>query len=780
MVQTCGRRGRVPHLWIILSTILALAAFRFIEDIPSRSQAEAVSTLEPAFSPPGGYYSQDVHLEITTRAPSVNVIFTVDGSVPTHTTGTVYAQPIRLSAATPAVTVVRARAVLPGAELGLVVSASFFVGVPATLPMISLIINPDDLWNPDRGIYANHSERGDAWERLVDVTYVDRDRGSGFHIRAGIRIHGGGSRSFGKKALRLYFRQEYGISRLEYPLFAGSEVGSFKRLVLHNSGQDWAIPYRGDWGNWTLIRNQLADRLALELGGHATHNQPALVFINGEPWGIYQIRERLDDHFLADHYGIESAGSVRPVESSPDQVVLMGDSQHWEHLLRFAAGRDLADPAYYTYIQSQIEMAEFIDYIILQIYAANADWPHHNVQRFRPYVQGGRWHWVFWDSDGGFGAYPVVPYSRVDSDWVQHVLDFRDTRTGRRDLLLLRELLQNPVFLQRFLSRAADLLNTTLSSQLVTAHTDALSAELEPDIAYETIRWPNSTSWESNMQELRDFALHRPDFVRQHIVEGFNLSGTARLSFNPPVDESGYVAVNGTLVPDLPWHGEYFQGVSVQVTAVPVPGFRFAGWDPPELPQSPTITLTVSSPQTLTPRFEAIGTDAPRPGDVICSRYRIDSHGSVAGERFELLVTRPGGVDLRGWRVTDNDTKTATDEGSLVFTGNPAFARVPRGTTILVITTRATDTDSSQDDLGTWDRRMVLFAGNGNLDSDVDPGFHLGPNDNLAILAPGPTQAFGDDQGIALVAEGKAVTPGSFGVLADGVLSTSCICQAAT
>jgi hypothetical protein len=121
--------------------------------------------------------------------------------------------------------------------------------------------------------------------------------------------------------------------------------------------------------------------------------------------------------------------------------------------------------------------------------------------------------------------------------------------------------------------------------------------------------------------------------------------------------------------------------------------------------------------------------------------------------------------------VTDNDTKTATDEGSLIFADSPALARVGRGTTVRVIVTQ-TGTDPPEDNLSTWDRQMVLHTGNSNLNAQTDPGFNLGPNDTLVLLAPGATDRFGDDQGIAFVAAGTAVTPASFGVLADGVSTT--------
>ena len=173
--------------------------------------------------------------------------------------------------------------------------------------------------------------------------------------------------------------------------------------------------------------------------------------------------------------------------------------------------------------------------------------------------------------------------------------------------------------------------------------------------------------------------------------------------------------------------------------------------------------------------------DAPRPNDAIFNEVWINDNGTryaslggrpIEGDWFEILVVRDK-LDMRGWRITDNDTKTATDEGSLIFPRTPAFAAVPRGTVILVI---ATENESNaanfpRDELDASNGRMILYVGNGTLDTTTDPGFGLGrSNDNLVLLAPGPTDSFADDVGIDFVAEGSTVTPASFGVLTDGVV----------
>ncbi|RLC76801.1 MAG: hypothetical protein DRJ03_22175 [Chloroflexi bacterium] len=755
MRQAFKHPRHLSHLWMILLALPALAAVYAFETFAAGRPSAAAATLDVIFSLPGGYYDQDVQLEIGEPDAAAYVLFTTDGSAPTHANGAIYIQPIRLSAAAPAVTVIRARAVLPDGELGPVVSASYFVGLRTTLPLLSLIVEPDDLWDNEHGIYANPLGKGDEWERPVDITYAGENRKLGFHIPAGVRIHGGESRLRPKKGLRLYFRQEYGASQLEYPLFANGEVETFKRLVLHNGGQDWHT--HGSW-NWTLMRNQLMDRLALELGGYAARSQPALLFVNGEPWGIYYVRERIDRYFLAAHYDVASADLLNSPEHAWDANVAMGDREHWDHLMRFLETHNLTNPADYAYVQTQVDIANFIDYNLLQIYAADVDWPHHNVQQLRPRVQGGRWQWMFWDSDHCFGA---LPHGRVDSNILERTLDRDHPETDGRDALLLRRLLENPDFVRRFLSRAADLLNTTLAPPAVIAHVDDLAAALGPDIGYESVHWGGSTNWEASVEELRDFARRRPDLVRRQIVERFGLDGTAQLAFETPDSGSGYVAVNGGPARELPWQGVYFHTVPIQITAAPAPGYRFAGWLPPNLPQTPVITLTVTAAQTIAPRFEPLDKDAPRPGDVIFTDYRM-------GEWFELRVARPGGVDLRGWRITDNDAKTATDEGSLIFADDSALARVPRGTTIRIIVGEG----NFKDDLSVCDRRMTLHVDSPVLDARTDPGFNLGPSDNLVLLAPGPTPAFSDDLGIAFVANGAAVTPTSFGALADGVLPT--------
>jgi hypothetical protein len=169
-----------------------------------------------------------------------------------------------------------------------------------------------------------------------------------------------------------------------------------------------------------------------------------------------------------------------------------------------------------------------------------------------------------------------------------------------------------------------------------------------------------------------------------------------------------------------------------------------------------------------------------RPDDVLINEYWINDNGTpyasldnraIEGDWVELRVRRDG-VDLRGWRLTDNDTLVGTGEGSLILPRLEPLSAVPEGTTILLITseTSANALSFPEDDLDPSDRRLLFYVGNGTVDRTTDPGFGIGPrDDNLVLLAPGPSPSLDDDIGVDFVAEGRDVTPYSFGVLGDGV-----------
>jgi hypothetical protein len=260
--------------------------------------------------------------------------------------------------------------------------------------------------------------------------------------------------------------------------------------------------------------------------------------------------------------------------------------------------------------------------------------------------------------------------------------------------------------------------------------------------------------------------------VRSQAIEAFDLPGTASLTINRPAGAHGTIHINNSAPlrdEELPWQGEYFQDVDIQLTAVPDPGYRFVDWGSPDLQQTPDLTLSLSDDLSLTPRFErddpeGKGAGIDR-GSVVFAGHGRDGDAApvegMQGEWIELQVRSPGGVDLRGWRVSDNDSLTSTDEGSLFLSDHPALANVPVGTSVLLVATESPANDHLflEDDLSSLDGRLILYAGNDILDAHSDPWFMIGEKDSLFLLAPGETTHVADDLAIDFLIIGNGDAP---------------------
>jgi hypothetical protein len=243
------------------------------------------------------------------------------------------------------------------------------------------------------------------------------------------------------------------------------------------------------------------------------------------------------------------------------------------------------------------------------------------------------------------------------------------------------------------------------------------------------------------------------------------LPGTAVLTIDSPRDGRGAIRLNGDVLldePDLPWSGDYFQGLTLGLEALPAPGYRFTGWEGlPVDQQSANVLFPFTASLSVRPRFEPLEGALPRVGDARIADF--GAAGATAplsglqGDWVLLTVEKQGGVDLRGWRVTDNDAVTAEDEGSLILTDHPALAELAAGTMLLLLPATAPDNAQALAAVELPPGWIVASPHNGLLDITTDPWFRLGPDDNLALLAPGATADFADDIALdfALVGRGE-------------------------
>lgn len=744
----------------------------FNSPTPGAANTTLARSAPPIFSLPGGFYASPQSLTITSTESGAVIRYTTDGNDPVSSSA-VYPGPLGINSTI----VVRARVFAPGKDPSPIVSASYLFSSPGNIASLSLVTDPDNLWDPATGIYVNFNERGDSWERPVSAEFIF-DQTAAIRIDGGIRLHGGrGTRWLDKKSFRLYF--DYGAV-LDYPLFPEKPIQSYRRLVLRASGHDGA--FHPDGGPiWTLLRDPVMNELFREHEPLAVGQVPVRLYLNGQPWGIYWIVERIDQYFIADNTGwdrgeFDLVKGTQPQTGAPFTELRDGSMDEWERMTAFLDSHDLSIPAHYETASRMIDVDRMVRHLIIEMWAGNWDWPHMNIYWARPRVDTGLWRWIPWDSDISFNALPHHP------DMYRHMDGAHDEREDW-STLAFRRMQHNPEFRTLFVNRVADLLDTTLKPTHVAGVVDQMADRIRADIAFETNRWGSTASvWESNINNMKTWAASRETAFRNYTRNHFaSVTGWYPLILN--VQGEGAVRAGAVTVTAFPWSGSQFTGVPVTLEALPAPGWTFTRWEGAALPDAPRVALSGVGPQSITAVFEP-RTAWPQPNDVLINEYWNNDDGTVydtlggrplSGDWVELLVAAPGGADLRNWRLTNNNTKASPepDAGSVYFPPLAALADLPRGTVILVIADAEGDNPAHfmQDDLDPSDGRLLFYVGNGNLDVTTDPRFTIkNSNEALVLLAPGPTASMADDIGVDFIAEGNTVTPASFGVAGDGVV----------
>lgn len=626
----------------------------FYEPTPQApNEAEACNgiTDPPTIEPTGGPY--DAGVTVTLRDPDTESVvrFTLDGSEPT-TGSTLYTTPFAVDTTT----VVRARAFASDRLPSSVATTLYLIDDETSLPVMSLATDPENLWDNETGIYAFGdgydpdfpyfgANFWEGWERPVHIQFIDEDGRSGFGLDAGLKIHGGWSRALPQKSFRLILREGYGCPLLDYELFDDTEVHEFRRLILRNSGNEWSS---------THLRDAVMHRLAkgADLGAQAY--RPVVVYLNGVYWGIYNLREKQDEHYLRSHHGVD-AEDVDLLEGRWEPV--LGSSESYEELLTFIKVYPLGDETYFASVRSQVDTDNFATYCLFEIYCANRDWLDNNIRFWRLAHPGSRWRWLLYDLDFGLGWWHTAEFNSP-----AFAID-PDGEPGWNppwSTLLLRSLIENDTFRRDFINRYADLLNTTFAADNVESLVDEMSGLIEAEMSRHMPRWGFTVeAWRDELDVMRAFIRRRPDAEREHLQDTFGLSETYTLNLSVDPPGSGRIDLAAVSV-ESDYAGQYFVGNPVALTAVPAVGHRFARWSDESLPAIASVTIDPSNSYGVVAEFEAVtGPDL----SVVINEINYNSSTQFDPDDWiELHNSGAVTVDLSGWVFRDGD-----DDHSFVF-----------------------------------------------------------------------------------------------------------------
>ncbi|MDG5814253.1 CotH kinase family protein [Chitinispirillales bacterium ANBcel5] len=579
----------------------------------------------PRFFTNPGFYNSDFELQIYHADSQVEIRYTLDGSEPTKESS-LYQTPIlitdrsdqpnviadipttKVTEGSPPFftpesvkkgTIVRAAAFKEGRITSRSVSGTYFVFPQAqekySLPVVSVITEMENFFDDTTGIYVpgisyneeidgsgNYSLRGDVWERAGYLEYFDEDGQLKLSQNVGYRIHGGWTRRYPQKTLRVYARNRYETRIMDHGFFPERENNEYRRLLLRAAGNDFERAHMRDAAMHTMV-----NQLNLEKQSFS----PAVVFINGEYWGIKHIRERMDEHYLEQLFGVDPDNV--DILTARNRFTLEADvkegcATHYNSMTKFITEEDMAESQNYEMVQTMMDTENYLNLYAVQVFIANVDWPHNNNDFWRlrteydpdaPEGHDGRWRWMLYDLDHGLGSIHAEP----DTNMLTYIMNPRSVNQ------MFINLMQNETFKADFINRVADLMNSYFKLTRVTATVDSIASLLRPEIPAHLRRWHNNksiTEWQQEVDFIKQSAEIRHSVLPQHLIEMFNLHGTSEVTLSTDISK-GHIKINSLHVnSDLPgadesvypWKGLYYGGNRITLKAVPGEGYELSSW----------------------------------------------------------------------------------------------------------------------------------------------------------------------------------------------------------
>jgi hypothetical protein len=615
---------------------------------------EAVRTSYPIFDITGGLFGGSQSINISCAANAI-VRYTTDGSIPTSSSKE-YSIPITLTKTT----VLRVRAFENGYLPSSVITNSYIIDKETTLPVLSIATDPDFLFDEEIGIYegicVNDSVGADPpfdpdanfwhnWERPVSFEYFEPNGNLGFKLDCGIKIFGGAfGRQIRQKSFTIFARDKYNSGFIKYKLFNSKSINDFKRVILRCSSNDFNRTFFRDAMMHTLTINQMdVDYQAYE---------PSICFINGEFWGIYNIREKMNHYYPESNYGVDS-DEVDLIENIGE--VASGDADHYNNLINFLKSNDISQPANYDYVKTQMDVNEYMNYMITEIYCRNHDWLHRNTKYWRERSSTGKWRWILFDLDWGFGGEIREGEEQYKTNSLAWAMNQHEPS------IILNSLLTNSEFKNEFIQRFASCLNITFKPERVVKTIDSLKANIEPEFPQHIERWKiprDMHEWDREVNVLKEFAIERPHFVYDHISSVFSLSGTTILTVKKSNTRAGKIYVSGVGIPDSIYAGHYFKDIPIRLFAKANYGYKFVQWQGLSNETSDSIYVNLSHNASITAVFESLTLPS-----IVINEIHYNPSAEHQGddedyEFVELFNNSSATIDLSYFKFTDGITFT--------------------------------------------------------------------------------------------------------------------------
>ena len=653
---------------------------------------------KPVFSVKGGYFNKEQSVTLSTSLSGAVIRYTTDGSEPTENSP-IYSGPITAKKtnkvtqkyghnrenktgvqhyAYPSTLDYPSSKYSGNRDYGFVIKAkvfhddyvpslteanTYFININArSLPVVAISTDFDNFFNKDTGIYiqgvnglydgyVTANWRQD-WERKVFVEYFDINGNRQFGVSAGASTMGAVSRNYDMKSLNIVMKKKYEDGEMAYPLFGDDGLSTYKSFVLRNAGNDWE---QGSKYRDAAIQQVLRGKVDLETQGF----QPVVMYLNGEYWGLINMRERFGEDYFAGYY--DYADDIDLLKYAGDSLynfrVQKGDINRLVEMMTYLENNSMAVDENYQYVKSHyIDVDNMINYYIAQFFCQNTDWPTNNMRMWRPRSENGKFRFPWYDTDFGYGLWggeaSTNPWDNFD----------KSSYKNKTSVAILNYMLKNEEFkaefVQRFYAMMATVYQASIFKNIVNTIENQISSERSALMDEWTCTLNGGDSWGYGAGGMKTWADSRVGYMKDYVNTKFDSKGTTTLNIS-------YTESQGTVfVCTIPVNNGYSathqKNRAIRLTAEPKDGYVFSAWKNGNttLSTDPEYYATITNTTSITAVFSNRSTEK----NLYINEFLASNSTDVLSENnkhedwIEIYNGGSSAIDLAGLYLSDDST----------------------------------------------------------------------------------------------------------------------------
>jgi len=448
-------------------------------------------SFEPEFSIKPGVYNKSKSLDIELKGIG-DIYYTLDGSEPSRDSKK-YNGKIHITKTT----VIKAVAYQNGSQVSKVKTGTYFLSEKHTLPVLSISLDDNDFSSLYRDLGASTT---------VNAHAELYENNNSFSVDCGIKLFGGQTRYIPKKSFALKFSSKYGVSKLRYKVFDNRDTEKYDTIVVRSGSQD---------SEGSMIRDELATSLMNDFGTvDVQAYKPVILYINGEYWGVYFLREKVDEKFISSHYKDIDDSKTNIVRI--DNVITTGSSKFYDELVSYINSHDMSKDESYKWVEKRLDIDNYIDYLVGELYTTNNDIV--NTRFFNnPAIDNGKIKMIFYDFDYAF--------YNVDRDYLGWLTNPSGMGEHHYNNTITRGLMKNKTFRKKFLDRLSYAMKNIWSDDKVMKRYNELFNLIEPEMARNQKRWNSSyDTWIKECNILKNYIKNRRANLKNNVKSYFGLS----------------------------------------------------------------------------------------------------------------------------------------------------------------------------------------------------------------------------------------------------------------